>query len=133
MRYAIPRALGLALALGLAGTVAIRTAAAQQAYPAKPIRVIVPYPPGDAVDILSRLIGPKVSERLGQQMIVENRAGASGQIGLEIAARAPADGYTVAVGGLIAENVQSVEDKVPILGDIPIIGRLFQNLDDMRV
>jgi tripartite-type tricarboxylate transporter receptor subunit TctC len=94
----MPRALGLALVLGLAGTVATRTAPAQQAYPVKPIRVIVPYPPGDAVDILSRLIGPKVSERLGQQMIVENRAGASGQIGLEIAARAPADGYTVAVG-----------------------------------
>jgi len=83
--------LGFALAV-LAGTVVGQT------YPTKPIRVIVPYPPGDAVDILSRLIGPKVTERLGQPMVVENRPGASGQIGLEIAAHAPADGYTVAVG-----------------------------------
>jgi tripartite-type tricarboxylate transporter receptor subunit TctC len=84
-------ALGFALA-ALAG------AAVGQTYPTKPIRVIVPYPPGDAVDILSRLIGPKVTERLGQPMVVENRPGASGQIGLEIAAHAPADGYTIAVG-----------------------------------
>src|SRR5580765_1311636 len=81
-----------AFALGLA------SAALAQSYPSRPIKVIVPYPPGDALDILSRLIGPKVSERVGQQMVVENRPGASGQIGLEIAARAPADGYTTAVG-----------------------------------
>ena len=92
MRHGMLRALGFALASALAG------ATAAQTYPTKPIRVIVPYPPGDAVDILSRLIGPKVSERLGQQMIVENRPGASGQIGLDLAAHAPADGYTVAMG-----------------------------------
>src|SRR6185437_8636399 len=73
-------------------------AALAQSYPSRPIKVIVPFPPGDAVDILSRLIGPKVSDRLGQPMVVENRPGASGQIGLELAARAPADGYTIAAG-----------------------------------
>jgi tripartite-type tricarboxylate transporter receptor subunit TctC len=73
-------------------------AAAAQTYPSKPIRVIVPFPPGDAADILSRLIGPKVSERMGQQIVVENRPGASGQIGLELAARAAPDGYTIAAG-----------------------------------
>jgi tripartite-type tricarboxylate transporter receptor subunit TctC len=76
------------LALAVIASVLAGTAAAQQPYPTRPIKVIVPFPPGDAVDILSRLIGPKVSERLGQQMIVENRPGASGQIGLELAARA---------------------------------------------
>jgi tripartite-type tricarboxylate transporter receptor subunit TctC len=69
-----------------------------QTYPGKPIRVIVPYPPGDAADILARLIGPKVSERLGQPMVVENRPGASGQIGLALLKDAPADGYTIGVG-----------------------------------
>src|SRR5882672_7497991 len=90
---------GMLRTLGVAAfALSLAAAAAAQSYPTKPIRVIVPYPPGDAVDILSRLIGPKVSERLGQQMVVENRPGASGQIGLELAARAPADGYTIAAG-----------------------------------
>src|SRR5215470_13212775 len=87
------RTIGIALiALGLAG------AASAQSYPTRPIKVIVPYPPGDAADILSRLIGPKVSERLGQQMVVENRPGASGQIGMEVLKNSPADGYTIGVG-----------------------------------
>ena len=69
-----------------------------QTYPAKPIKVIVPYPPGDAADILARLIGSKVSERLGQPMVVENRPGASGQIGLEVLKNSAPDGYTIGVG-----------------------------------
>ena len=69
-----------------------------QSYPTRPVKVIVPFPPGDAADILSRLIGPKVSERMGQPVIVENRAGASGQIGLEVLRNAAADGYTIGVG-----------------------------------
>ena len=84
-------------ALSLA-VLALSSAAAAQTYPTKPIKVIVPYPPGDAVDILSRLIGPKVTEHLGQPMIVENRAGASGQIGMEVLKNAAPDGYTIGVG-----------------------------------
>ena len=81
-----------AFALGLA------PAATAQSYPSRPVKVIVPFPPGDAADILSRLIGPKMAERMGQPVIVENRAGASGQIGLEVLKNAAADGYTVGVG-----------------------------------
>ncbi len=73
-------------------------AAAAQGYPNKPIRVIIPYPPGNTADILARLIGPKMTERMGQQVIVENRAGASGLIGMELVARAAPDGYTIGVG-----------------------------------
>jgi len=69
-----------------------------QQYPSKAIRVVVPYPPGDAADILARLIGPKVTERTGQSMVVENRPGASGQIGMALLKDAPADGYTIGVG-----------------------------------
>jgi tripartite-type tricarboxylate transporter receptor subunit TctC len=69
-----------------------------QNYPAKPIRIIIPFPPGNTMDIMSRLIGPKLTERLGQNVIVDNRAGAAGQLGLEVAARAAPDGYTL-VGG----------------------------------
>jgi tripartite-type tricarboxylate transporter receptor subunit TctC len=91
----------LKLLVLVAATMAALAAAAgafAQAYPNKPIKVIVPYPPGDAADILARLIGPKVSERLGQPVVVENRPGASGQIGLDVAAHAAPDGYTIAVG-----------------------------------
>ena len=81
-----------AFALGLANV------ALAQSYPSRPIKVIVPFPPGDAADILSRLIGPKASERLGQPMVVENRPGASGQIGLEVLKNSTADGYIIGVG-----------------------------------
>jgi tripartite-type tricarboxylate transporter receptor subunit TctC len=69
-----------------------------QQYPSKPIRIIIPFPPGDSLDIMSRLIGPKITERLGQTVVVDNRAGAAGQLGLELAAHAAPDGYTI-VGG----------------------------------
>ena len=69
-----------------------------QKYPTKSIRVIVPQPPGDPCDIFARLLGHKMGERLGQQLVVDNRPGASGTIGLALAAQAPADGYTIACG-----------------------------------
>jgi tripartite-type tricarboxylate transporter receptor subunit TctC len=64
-------------------------------YPAKPIRMIVTYPPGGGADAMARLVAPRMSEGLGQPVVVENRPGASGTIGAEIVARAPADGYTL--------------------------------------
>ena len=69
-----------------------------QQYPTKPIRIIVPFPPGDSLDTMSRLIAPTLLERLGQNIVVDNRAGAAGQLGLDLGAHAPADGYTL-VGG----------------------------------
>ncbi len=67
-------------------------------YPVKPIRFIAPNPPGGPTDILARLIGQKLSESLGQPVFVENRAGAGGNIGTELAAKAPPDGYTLVTG-----------------------------------
>ena len=84
-------------AMGVSHAQSASTGAAQP-YPVKPIRVIVPYPAAETGDTIARLIGQKLTERLGQQVIVDNRAGASGQIGLELAARAAPDGYTLAVG-----------------------------------
>ena len=69
-----------------------------QSYPAKPIRIVIPFPPGNTTDIMSRLIAPKMSERLGQQVIVENRPGASGMLGLDYVAKSTPDGYTIACG-----------------------------------
>lgn len=84
---------GLA-ALLLGGVLATATAPAQE-YPAKPIRWIIPYPPGGTSDFLARLIGQKMTESWKQTVIVDNRTGANGNIGTEAAARAPADGYTM--------------------------------------
>ena len=69
-----------------------------QGYPAKPVRLIVPAAPGDSCDVLSRLIGQKVGERLGQLLTVDNRVGAGGQVGLQLIARAAPDGYTIGCG-----------------------------------
>lgn len=71
-----------------------------QGYPTKPVRFIAPFPPGGTSDILCRIIGQKLTEAWGQQVVVDSRPGASGSIGTEIAARAPADGYTLLLGNL---------------------------------
>jgi tripartite-type tricarboxylate transporter receptor subunit TctC len=72
------------------------SANSQAPFPSKPIRIVIPFPPGNTTDIMSRLIAPKMTERLGQTVIVENRPGASGMLGLDLVAKAPADGYTIA-------------------------------------
>jgi tripartite-type tricarboxylate transporter receptor subunit TctC len=69
-----------------------------QSYPNRPIKIIVPFPPGNTMDIMSRLIGPKMAERLGQQIVVENRPGASGMLGLDSVAKSAPDGYTIGAG-----------------------------------
>jgi tripartite-type tricarboxylate transporter receptor subunit TctC len=69
-----------------------------QKYPTKPVRIIVPQLPGDSCDTFARLLGQRMSERLGQQFVVDNRPGASGTIGLQLTAQSSADGYTIACG-----------------------------------
>lgn len=91
--------------LWLAATAMATGAAAQtastgsgQAYPIRAIRVIIPAGAGDSCDVLSRLVGHKVSEKLGQQLAIDNRPGAGGQLGLQMIAKAPPDGYTIGCG-----------------------------------
>ena len=85
----------LHLAAGATALPALPPFAWAQTYPARPVRIVVAGTPGGANDILARLMGPWLSERLGQQFITENRAGGSGNIGTEAVVRAPADGYTL--------------------------------------
>lgn len=82
-----------ALAMGLA--VLQSGAAAAQSYPNRPVRVLVPFAAGGAVDVLARLVGQKLSERLGQPVVIENRPGAGGNLASEVLAKSPPDGYTV--------------------------------------
>jgi tripartite-type tricarboxylate transporter receptor subunit TctC len=69
-----------------------------QDYPVRPIRLMVPWPPGGGVDIAARSLQPKMAEQLGQPVVVDNRPGAAGMIGTQVVARAPADGYTILLG-----------------------------------
>ena len=85
----------LHLAAGAAALTALSRTASAQAYPTRPVRLIVPFGPAGATDITARLIGHWLSERLGQQFIIENRPGAGGNIGTEAVVRAPPDGYTL--------------------------------------
>src|ERR1700760_2304462 len=91
----LPRRTFLHLAAGAAALPALPRMARAEAYPSRPVRIVVGFAAGGATDIQARLMGQWLSDRLGQQFIVENRAGASGNIGTETVAKAPADGYTL--------------------------------------
>jgi tripartite-type tricarboxylate transporter receptor subunit TctC len=91
----LPRRTFLHLAAGAAALPAVSRTARAQAYPTRPVRMIVPFAPAGTTDISARLIGQWLSERFGQPFVVENRPGANGNIGTEAALRAPADGYTL--------------------------------------
>ncbi len=85
----------------------LATAAQAQDYPSKPIRFIVPFPPGGSSDLIVRAIAPRMAERMGQPVLVENRPGAGGMIGVEMVAKAPPDGYTIglAAAGALSSNI----------------------------
>jgi tripartite-type tricarboxylate transporter receptor subunit TctC len=102
LRTAVMGAALAATALALA----LPTARAEGEYPSKPIRVVVTFPPGGSADAVVRMLAPRLSEKLGQQVLVDNRPGAGGNIGLAVVAKAPADGYTLGVGaaGALAAN-----------------------------
>jgi tripartite-type tricarboxylate transporter receptor subunit TctC len=121
----LPRRNFLHLAAGAAALPAVSCFAWAQTYPTRPVRFMVGFPPGGPADILARLIGQRLSERLGQSFIVENRPGAQGQIATEAVIRAPADGHTLLVivpGNGIANalndklNFNFIQDTAPVAG-----------------
>lgn len=87
--------------------------AQQQAYPSRPVRMIVPWPPGQATDLAGRVVAQKLSELLGQQVIVDNRPGAGGTIGTDLAAKAAPDGYTLLAGSAGPVTISPLLQKVP--------------------
>jgi len=99
---------GIALVL-----VGFASVAAAQGYPARPVRLIIPFPPGGSNDIVGRMIAAQLGERLGQQLVVDNRGGAGGTIGTDLAARAPADGYTLLLVSTAYAFNTSIYRKLP--------------------
>ena len=108
------RIAGAALAAAMLSVAVAAPVYAQGTYPSKPVRWIVPWPPGGGADVLSRMLSPKLSEALKQQIIIVNRGGAAGNIGAEMAAKSPPDGYTIvfAYSGTHAIN-PSIYTRLP--------------------
>ena len=108
----IARALAALVAAGFAAAALAQAPAAD--FPRQPIRMVVTFPPGGSADAVVRMLVPRLNDKLGQQVVVDNRPGAGGNIGLAIVAKAPADGYTLGVGaaGALAAN-SALYDKMP--------------------
>src|SRR4051812_32052566 len=119
----------LRLAVSAAALPAISHVARAQTYPSRPARIVVPFAAGGATDIIARLIGQWLSERLGQQFVIENRPGAGSNIGTEVVVNAPPDGYTLllvgassAINATLYEklNFNFLRDITPVAGVISI-------------
>jgi tripartite-type tricarboxylate transporter receptor subunit TctC len=125
-----------AMAVGavITALVSIASGVAAQDYPNKPIKLIIPYPPGGATDVIGRVMGQKLSVALGQQVVMENRAGAGGNIGAGVVAKAPADGYTLLMGALTSHSINAALNPsaapfdiqksfapIAIVGNVPLV------------
>ena len=120
--------------LSVAAIVSAATGPAIAAYPEKPIRLVVPFPPGGAADVVGRVLAARLSTALGQPVVVDNRAGASGNIGAEAVARSAPDGYTLLLGAITSHSISQTLDKaivrynfekdlapIAIVGSVPFI------------
>src|SRR5215218_7745020 len=123
------------LAAGALALPVIPKVATAQAYPAQPVRMVVGFAAGQAIDILARLIAQSLSEQLSQQFIVENRPGAGGNIAAESVARAPADGYTLLVIGANNPINSTLYDKLgfDLLRDFAAVAGIYRVFQVMVV
>jgi tripartite-type tricarboxylate transporter receptor subunit TctC len=130
-----PRRQFLHLAAGAAAVPAVSRIAWAQAYPTRPVRWLVPMAPGDMPDILARLIGQWLSERLGQTFVIENRQGAATNLGTEAAVRSPADGYTLVLLGPPAAINATLYERLNfnVIRDLSPVARLARAPNVMEV
>src|SRR6516225_2172161 len=123
----------LRLAAGAAALAAVSRIAAAQTYPTRPVRLIVGFAPGGVFDIVARLMGQWLSERLGQQFIIENRPGAGGNIGTEAVVHAPPDGYTLLLVGLSSAINATLYEKLNFVRDIAPVASISRESNVMVV
>ena len=122
------------LATALIATALTSGAALAQAWPTKSIKLIVPYPPGGATDVIGRVLAQRLTTALGQQVVVDNRGGAGGNIGAEAAAKSAPDGYTLLMGALTSHSIMATLEKdtirydlskdltpVAVVGSVPLV------------
>src|SRR5262249_32217559 len=131
----LPRRQFLHLAAGAAALPAVPRFARAQAYPSRPVRIIVGYAAGGGTDISARVIGQWLSERLGQQFVIDNRPGGGGNIGTEAVVRAPADGYTLLIVGAWNAINATLYDKLNFnfLRDIAPVASVIRSANVMVV
>jgi tripartite-type tricarboxylate transporter receptor subunit TctC len=131
----LPRRNFLHLAAGAAALPVVSRIAFAQAYPSRPVHLIVPFAPAGPSDILARLIGQSLSERLGQQFVIDNRPGGGGNIGTEAVVRAPADGYTLLIVGAWNAINATLYDKLNFnfLRDIAPVASVIRSANVMVV
>ena len=121
-KHAARRRIGIVAAAYIAAAMfavpGLVSAQAADNYPSKPIRLIIPYPPGGATDVIGRIVGQRLSEEIGGQVVIENRGGAGGNIGAAEVARAQPDGYTLLMGALTSHSVMATLEKDSIAYDL---------------
>ncbi|MEI7783839.1 MAG: tripartite tricarboxylate transporter substrate-binding protein, partial [Betaproteobacteria bacterium] len=114
MHLALNRRLGLQLATVTLLAATLTGAWAQSSWPSKPVRIVVPFPPGGTTDILARAVAPELGKAFGQPFIIENRGGAGGNVGTEIVAKSANDGYTLLMGTVGTHGInRALYDKLP--------------------
>jgi tripartite-type tricarboxylate transporter receptor subunit TctC len=135
MKARLPRRTFLHLAAGAAALPIVPRSARAQAYPSRPVRIIVGFSAGGVNDIVARLIGQWLSERLGQPFIIENRPGAGGNIGIEAVARALSDGYSLLLLGAVGAINASLYEKLNynFIRDIAPVGSVMQTVNVLEV
>ncbi len=137
MRTIARRSLRRALCTGLAALLvgmSLGAGSALAAYPDKPIRLVVPFPPGGATDVIGRIMAQRLTIALGQSVVVDNRGGASGNIGAEMVVKAPPDGYTLLLGAVTSHSINQTLEKptiryvfekdlvpVALVGSVPLV------------
>ena len=118
MRLTTSKLMGLGLILAAFASLPQAQTAATKAYPDKQVRLVIPFPPGGATDVIGRIMAQELSKSLNQQVVADNRAGDSGNIGADMVAKAPADGYTLLMGALTSHAINSNLEKGSIKYDL---------------